>query len=78
MNTLAFSLLDFFLDVINMITKVDLCNNVNLVKVVDPTDYYTVGISLEIEKCFQLWFKIIISCINAIGFELLTDHFFNE
>ena len=78
LNALAFGLLDLLLDVINMITKVDFCNNVNLVKVVDPTDYDTVGISLKIEECFQLWFKIIISCINAIGFELLADHFFNE
>ena len=78
LNALAFGLLDLLLDVVNMITKVDFCNNVNLVKVVDPTDYDTVGISLKIEECFQLWFKVIISCIKTIGFELFADHFFYE
>ena len=78
LNALTFGLLDLLLDVVNMITKVNFCNNVNLVKMVDPTDYNTVGISLEIEECFQLRFKFIISCVEAIGFELFTDHFFNE
>ena len=45
---------------------------------VDSQDNHTVRISFKIEERFEFRLKVIFFCIYSIGFELLTDDFFDQ